>query len=721
VNLTFGGTATLGTDYSSNSSQIIIPAGSTSGILTVTAIQDVLDEADETVIVSIDSVTNGTEDGDQQQTVTIVDYDFDNSYLLTVNYGTGGGLRIDGEVVTISANTPSIGMVFDKWTGDVANVADVNAADTTITMPAAATMITAVYTPDMDTAEQIACGSLIKVFADNINGMDPELTSRPCIYGAYTDPVKQKDCTGIAKTLFGVGKLMPCYEVNSEWIRSICLYNKKALKDANKGGTSTSVWLQNNPIAGLYFTLSAKAKTLDGTAVDSAFRNVQLVPPEITEVTRWDRGSIASGVHPKSILIVKGNFFGSKAPIVGLEYTSAKGMMKLIRLKVCKDLKYADAKGCAGKSCMDVETGESELRVAMSKKWWKDWTAGSYTLVLNNRTGVDTFTIPTEASDINTAPQPAADTVTLYPGTYWSRYYLDVLANDQDVDADPVKIKLTEKTSNQGGKLFVFAGKVRYTLPRAAVLPFTDSFSYSLDDGNEGVSGTATVNINIPAVTIDSLETLSGAALTSVQPGSVLVIKGQNFGIKAPTVTLAVENEKVIKLKVVSAPGYADYSNAAGKSYTDLTTGESQVTVAMPSREWAGYTAGTSYTLTVSNRFDSTGDNTTITTAAANTAPVANDDNEELVSGQSCYSIDVLANDTDAEADKLIIVLENKTSTLGGKISIDKTTNLVTYTRPPIADNTFAEFTDSFEYSLIDPSGETSGTATVNITVKQCP
>ncbi|HWP37994.1 MAG TPA: invasin domain 3-containing protein, partial [Gemmatimonadales bacterium] len=75
IDLGFAGTAMLTTDFLSSGTQIVIPAGSTTGTVTITAVQDELDEVNETVIVAITGVTNGTEDGAQQVTVTIADDD----------------------------------------------------------------------------------------------------------------------------------------------------------------------------------------------------------------------------------------------------------------------------------------------------------------------------------------------------------------------------------------------------------------------------------------------------------------------------------------------------------------------------------------------------------------------------------------------------------------------------------------------------------------------
>src|SRR5204863_3889476 len=75
VNLALSGTATITNDYLASTTSIVIPPGSTTGTMTLTAVQDSLDEDDETILVDISSVTNGTESGTQQVTATITDDD----------------------------------------------------------------------------------------------------------------------------------------------------------------------------------------------------------------------------------------------------------------------------------------------------------------------------------------------------------------------------------------------------------------------------------------------------------------------------------------------------------------------------------------------------------------------------------------------------------------------------------------------------------------------
>jgi hypothetical protein len=71
VDLSYSGTATNLSDYTRSGISILIPAGSLSGTVTLTAVQDTIDETNETVVVDITGVTNGTESGTQQVTATI--------------------------------------------------------------------------------------------------------------------------------------------------------------------------------------------------------------------------------------------------------------------------------------------------------------------------------------------------------------------------------------------------------------------------------------------------------------------------------------------------------------------------------------------------------------------------------------------------------------------------------------------------------------------------
>lgn len=103
ITLGFSGTATFGSDYllPPLTNPIVIPAGNPSGTALISVNDDNIDEFDETIIVAIDSVTNGTESGTQQQTTTITDDDDEPVVTLSLS---GSPLAEEGGVATVTAN-----------------------------------------------------------------------------------------------------------------------------------------------------------------------------------------------------------------------------------------------------------------------------------------------------------------------------------------------------------------------------------------------------------------------------------------------------------------------------------------------------------------------------------------------------------------------------------------------------------------------------------------
>jgi len=117
----------------------VIPPGSTNGTITLTAVQDALDEVDETIIVDISSVTNGTESGTQQVTAVILDDDGPTISInnVTVTEGNTGSTVNANFTVSISAASPQI-ITVDYATADGTATAgsDYVAKSGTVTFPA---------------------------------------------------------------------------------------------------------------------------------------------------------------------------------------------------------------------------------------------------------------------------------------------------------------------------------------------------------------------------------------------------------------------------------------------------------------------------------------------------------------------------------------------------------------------------------------------------------
>ena len=142
IDLTLGGTATKGTDYIISAESLTLPVGQTTITATVTAVQDTIDEPDETVLItaSVGGSTIGT-----QQTVTIADDDDPPVLSVTVNnpsIAEAGGTS----TVTVSTgpSTFATDQTIDLTLGGTATeTTDYTLSDTSLTLTAGQTSVTA--------------------------------------------------------------------------------------------------------------------------------------------------------------------------------------------------------------------------------------------------------------------------------------------------------------------------------------------------------------------------------------------------------------------------------------------------------------------------------------------------------------------------------------------------------------------------------------------------
>ncbi len=116
IDLGFSGTATNVTDYTRSGAQIIVAPGGNSGSITITGVDDMVDETNETIIVDITSVTNGTEDGIQQVTATLTDDDDPPTVTLGVSEATipetGGSSTVTATLSALSEKDVTVDLGF---------------------------------------------------------------------------------------------------------------------------------------------------------------------------------------------------------------------------------------------------------------------------------------------------------------------------------------------------------------------------------------------------------------------------------------------------------------------------------------------------------------------------------------------------------------------------------------------------------------------------------
>lgn len=155
VSLGFSGSATIGADYTRSGTTIVVPAGSLTGSVTLNSVTDALDELDETIMVEVTGVTNGTESGTQQVTAVITDDDAAPSVTLNL---TGSPLAENAGAatvtVTLSAASGLDVTVSLEFTGTAGNLADYTRSATTILIPAGATSGTVTLTAIQDALDE---------------------------------------------------------------------------------------------------------------------------------------------------------------------------------------------------------------------------------------------------------------------------------------------------------------------------------------------------------------------------------------------------------------------------------------------------------------------------------------------------------------------------------------------------------------------------------------
>lgn len=125
VDLGFGGTAQIGTDYSTSANSIVIPAGSLSEAITLTGLNNTVSSSvyagDKTVVVSIDNLINAIENGTQEKTLTIVEGKADPTASLSISSPILAEAATATVIVTLSSvSTQDVFVGFD-FTGTAAS------------------------------------------------------------------------------------------------------------------------------------------------------------------------------------------------------------------------------------------------------------------------------------------------------------------------------------------------------------------------------------------------------------------------------------------------------------------------------------------------------------------------------------------------------------------------------------------------------------------------
>jgi parallel beta-helix repeat protein len=295
--------------------------------------------------------------------------------------------------------------------------------------------------------------------------------------------------------------------------------------------------------------------------------------------------------------------------------------------------------------------------------------------------GADTATVTvTVTSTDNDSPDAVEDAATVNEDT--TDNTIDVLSNDSDPEGDTLTI--TEVTAPSNGGTATTDGST-ITYAPAANFSGTETFDYTISDGNSTDTGTVTVTVeNVDTDAIDDNYDVDEDSSDNVL--DVLSNDNDPDGSEALTIT------------EVGAP------DNGGEAKIDGST-----IVYTPADNFSG-TETFTYTVTGSSG-TSTG-TVTVTVNSSNDAPVAVNDAYEVEKGKALKvaAPGVLKNDQDTDGDSLSAELAEGPS--HGTLVLNADGSF-TYTP-----NTGFTGEDSFTYLINDGTVDSAEVATVTITVK---
>ena len=289
-----------------------------------------------------------------------------------------------------------------------------------------------------------------------------------------------------------------------------------------------------------------------------------------------------------------------------------------------------------------------------------------YTITDGTNTATATVTVI-----VNTPPSAVDDTATTTPNTAVT---IDVLANDSDADGDPLSIDSVDDPAN--GAAAIVGGQIAYTPDTD--FEGTDTFDYTVSDGKATRTATAAVTVSTPPT------------------GS----------ISANPETCAIPAEQSRCTSTI------DWSTShATTACVFVSTSQARFACGLSGSKDAPWITrtGATFLLKAGNTFDSpTLDSVFV---QANTPPTAVDD-EAITPPNTAVTIDVLANDSDADGDTLHIdsvddPANGSTAIVSGAIVYNPDTDY--------------EGTDTFDYTVSDNTHTATATVTVTVTGPTMP
>ena len=308
----------------------------------------------------------------------------------------------------------------------------------------------------------------------------------------------------------------------------------------------------------------------------------------------------------------------------------------------------------------------------------------SYTL----SDGVDdqTADVTVQIHPINDAPVAVNDTVSITAGT--TNNFINVLANDTDIDGDQLRVQSVGQLTGNG-TISVGSSGTGLNYTPGTGFTGTDTVTYTITDSRGGTSQ-ATLTLNVTGAGGDTFTVDEGSL------NNVFDVLQNDTGTGLTITAVGSTNQGGI-VTITENATRLNYSRPANDNFfgNDVFT----------------------YTARASNGQISTA-TVIVTVSNTNDAPTAVNDTFVVTKGSPSTVLSVLANDTNAPdplgTETLSVASVSNTNTIG---TVALVNGNVRYVPPAIFPATgLATGTDTFTYLLTDGTGLTSqATVTVNV------
>jgi large repetitive protein len=312
--------------------------------------------------------------------------------------------------------------------------------------------------------------------------------------------------------------------------------------------------------------------------------------------------------------------------------------------------------------------------------------------VRNQSNATSQATISIQVQPQNDPPTAVDDTVNVPEDSV--NFAIDVLSNDlitPDVNETLNVTAVTQPTT--GGTAAVGPGGNSVTFSPSLNFVGQVTFTYTISDGNGGTD-TATVTVNVTEANDNPVAVNDTATFNEDSTNNTInVLANDNTGPDTG------ENLTVITVGQTSNGGTVTIATGGtAVLYTPAPNFQGIETFTYQISDGRGGTATATVTVTVTN--------------ANNDPPTAVNDTLNAFKNSPTV-LDVLANDTSLPDPPEVLTIEAVTQPAHGTVQITNNGTRITYT--PTADYTGP---DSFTYTIRDPGGLVSQSATVNLTVQ---